>query len=67
LSNFPKEFYHWLAVSDNEAQRVRVWLVACYSTKVSKQITDRKYQRSFRKSAVTKQLIIHVVSPSYFF
>jgi len=22
LSNFSKEFYHWLAVSDNEAQRV---------------------------------------------
>jgi len=25
LSNFSKEFYHWLAVCDNEAQRVRVW------------------------------------------
>jgi hypothetical protein len=22
LSNFSKEFYHWLAVSDNEAQRL---------------------------------------------
>ena len=54
-------------VALNVLQRVRVWLVACYSTIVSKQITDRKYQRSFRKSAVTKQLIIHVVSPSYFF
>jgi hypothetical protein len=28
LSNFSKEFNHWLAVSDNEAQRVCVWLVA---------------------------------------
>jgi hypothetical protein len=28
LSNFSKEFYHWLAVSGNEAQRFCVWLVA---------------------------------------
>jgi len=28
LTNFSKEFYHWLAVSGNEAQRVRVWFVA---------------------------------------
>jgi len=28
LTNFSKEFYHWLVFSDNEAQRVCVWLVA---------------------------------------
>jgi len=30
LPNFSKEFYHWLAVSDNEAQRVCITLVACF-------------------------------------
>ena len=27
MSNFSKEFYHWLAVSDNEAQRLRIRIV----------------------------------------
>jgi len=31
LSNFSKEFYHWLAVGYNEAQRLRVWCVALVS------------------------------------
>jgi len=37
LSNFSKEFYHWLAVSDNEAQRFCVWLVALARTKLAKE------------------------------
>jgi len=37
------------------------------SVRVSKQITDRKFQRNFRKQARTKQLIIHGVVRSYFF
>jgi hypothetical protein len=37
LSNFSKEFYHWLAVCGNEAQRVRVWLVALAITKLVKE------------------------------
>jgi len=28
LANFSKEFYHWLAVSDNEAQRFCITKVA---------------------------------------
>jgi hypothetical protein len=36
LANFSKEFYHWLAGFDNEAQRVCVRLVANISNKVSK-------------------------------
>ncbi len=53
----------------NEWQRVRVWLVAWLSLKVSKQITDRIFRRNVRKSAVTKQLIIHVLccTPFLFF
>jgi len=30
LTNFSKEFYHWLIVSGNEAQRVCIWFVACF-------------------------------------
>jgi len=26
LSDFSKEFYHWLAVCHNEAQRIWLWL-----------------------------------------
>ncbi len=43
-----------------------VWLVAWLSLKVSKLITSRKFQRNFRKSAVTKQLIIHGVRQRIF-
>jgi len=35
LANFSKEFYHWFAVSDNEVQRVCVWLVALARTKLT--------------------------------
>jgi len=31
LANFSEEFYHWLVVGVNEAQRNCVWLVACLS------------------------------------
>ncbi|MFD2824447.1 hypothetical protein ACFS5M_12265 [Lacinutrix iliipiscaria] len=37
MANFSKEFYHWLVVSDNEVQRVRVWLVALARTKLTKE------------------------------
>jgi hypothetical protein len=56
LSNFSKELYHWLVVGYNEAQRCCVWLVEWLSLKVSKQITDRKFQRNFqsrREQAIT--------------
>jgi hypothetical protein len=55
LSNFSKEFYHWLAVSDNEAQRLSYGLLRndtwCYSgvdRKIVKVqgISDWKFHRN---------------------
>jgi hypothetical protein len=47
LSNFSKEFYHWLAVSGNEAQRVRVCLVALAGTKLVKENEPEENPQDF--------------------
>ena len=47
VAYFPKEFYHWLVVSDNEAQRVRVWLVALARTKLVKENEPEEIPKEF--------------------
>jgi hypothetical protein len=61
LTNFSKEFYHWLVVCHNETQRGCVLKVALKRTKLAKENEPEENTLGFSEYTQNQQLIKHVI------